>query len=243
MVSMVTFDFRRVRRAESGSVSIEYALLGAVVALGIVAALINTKGSLNTEVKQISKSIYTSQLPSPSWTTSTLTGSQPGSLLGYAATTKTYTNNDGTTRTVTTINDPAQAAAAVYSSVDITYDAAGKMTYRSYAINKGDYGTPGMIADTNFNYTGPNTYTYTENSYSPDTWAWLSHNDSIVNGNLSSQMVYNKDGGVYQSNFAPDSYGVNRLNNVVVYNAAGGVANTTYYTYDSAGNVTSTVTK
>lgn len=233
----------RVRRDSSGAAAIEYALLGAFIGLGILAALLSMRSSLNGDFKKVSQSIYVAQLPSPSWTSSTLVGSQSATLLGYPATTNLYKNNDGTTRQVTTINDPAQAAAGAYSSVDITYDASGKMTYRSYAINKGDYGTPGSIIDSNFNYTGPNTYTYTENSATPDAWAWLTHNDTVTNGNLSSQMVYNKDGGVYQSNFGPDSFGVNRLMNVVTFNASGGVAKTTSYTYDSAGNITSTTVK
>jgi Flp pilus assembly pilin Flp len=230
-------------RDSRGGVSIEYALLGAFLGIALLAALVSTRSSLNSNNTRIATALYTAMVPTPGWTSSTLVGTQATTLGPYAATRQIYKNNDGTTRYVDTINDPAAAASYVYPSQDTTVDANGKILFQSIPVSRGDYGTAAPVVNSNYVYTGANTYTYLETSVDPNAYAWSTHKDSVVNGNLTSQLVYNKDGGVYQTNFGLDASGVNRLMNVVNFNSAGGVASTTTYTYDSAGNVASTTTK
>ncbi len=235
--------FPSLRRHDRGAVSIEYALLGAFLGVALLAALTSTRSSLKDTNMRIAGAIYGIRVPTPNWTSSTLVGTQATMIGPYAGTRQIYKNNDGTTRYVDTINDPIKAAAFVYPSQDTTVDANGNILFQSIPINRGDYGTAGPVVNSDFKYTSPSTYTYLETSVDPNAYAWSTHKDTVVNGNLTSQLVYNKDGGVYQANFGLDSSGVNRLMSVQTFNSTGGIAQTTSYIYDSAGNVTSTTVK
>lgn len=113
-------------RDDRGAAAIEYALLGAVVGLGIVAGLVASKRSLSTNYDKITYQIGAAvpAVPvAPRVVASTHSTSQTlnGTLLSQSWT--VYT--DGTRSMVQTNNNPIGVG---YGVVDYEYDAAGNTT-------------------------------------------------------------------------------------------------------------------
>ena len=119
-------------RDDRGAAAIEYALLGAVVGLGIVAGLVASKRSLNTNYDKITYQLGAA-VPAvaapPRVVASTSTYAY--SLNGTVLTQKSTFYTDGTRSMVQTNSNPA---AVGYGDVDYEFDAAGN-TISSYVRN------------------------------------------------------------------------------------------------------------
>jgi YD repeat-containing protein len=200
----------RLTGADRGAVAVEYAVIGAIVGLGLVSALVGTKGSLNADYSRISASMYQGQVEKPPYASSTPVGAPFASTMnGLPSTRQNYVNNDGSTRYVETVNDPTKVAQYGVISQDVTFASNGNMLYRVVQTQSGDFpgNGNGQLVDSNFVYTGPNTYTFHEQSGNLAAYAWTDVQTTITNGQTTSQVVLNKDGSRYRSDFTYDANG------------------------------------
>lgn len=167
------FILRRVlRRSDRGAVSIEYALLGAVVALGIVASLIQTKGKLNDLLGLITIRFGVVQQDMSRDTrtaVSTVQGSYRSNNVDYKTTTVTF--SDGT-RDVLTV--PAMAGTGNFLQRLSQYDATGKIAHDRFDYPNGVWGddvytarADGSNDITNTTSSGQ-TYVYNARTYTQD---------------------------------------------------------------------------
>lgn len=204
------------RMDDLGGVAIEYSLIGAALGIGLISALVGVKSSLKTDFNRIGTAIYQTRLVSAPAVTSTLVSTVATTVSGYPGTRMNYVNSDGTTRFTETINDPSKLSQYQVSGQDVYFDANGNLFYRTITTVSGDFpsGGQGQLIDSGFVYTGPNSYSFHEQSANLAAYAWSDVTATVTNGRLTSQVVQNLDGGRYRTDF----------------------------TYDAQGNVTTTVT-
>lgn len=166
---------RTLRRSERGAVSIEYALLGAVVALGIVAALVQTKGKLNDLLGLVSIRFGVVQQDIARDTrtaVSTVQGGYRSNNIDYKTTTVTY--SDGT-RDVLTV--PAIAGTGSFVQNLQRYNAGGQLNDVRYDYPNGVWGndvytfrSDGSMDIVNTT-SGGQTYVYNARTYTQDGYS------------------------------------------------------------------------
>lgn len=116
----------RLRAARAGGVSIEYALLGAIVALGIIVALQSSRQSLNSNFDKVSYAI----------SKATPAVEKPARVVASTRTESVGLNGTQLYRAYTTYTDGTQSmvqtngnnAAMGWSVADYEYDTAGNAT-------------------------------------------------------------------------------------------------------------------
>ena len=163
---------RRLRRSEGGAVSIEYALLGAVVALGIVAALVQTKVKLNDLLGLINIRFGVVQQDISRDTrtaVSTVQGSYRSNNIDYKTTTVTY--SDGTKDVLTV---PAITGSGNFIQNLQRYSATGQLNDVRYDYANGVWGNdvytfrPDGSFDIVNTTSGGQQYIYNGRSYTQD---------------------------------------------------------------------------
>jgi Flp pilus assembly pilin Flp len=123
-------------RSDRGAAAIEYGLLGAVIALGIVAALISTRGKLNDLLSLINVRFGTVQAQMSRDTRKVVSVVNGTAMLNNATlTTVTTTYDDGT-------------SDVVFTNTDLT-----KNNFNTKAVS---YGADGKVANILYNYPGGN---------------------------------------------------------------------------------------
>jgi Flp pilus assembly pilin Flp len=127
-------DLRRLRAANGGAAAIEYALLGAVVALGIVAALLSTKTNLNDLLSLINIRFGKVHTEMANGTRKVVSVTNGTSML-----------NNATLGTVTTVYDDG-SKDVVFNNSDYT-----KVNFQTRTYS---YGADGKIQNALFNYPG-----------------------------------------------------------------------------------------
>lgn len=116
----------RLRRAERGNASIEYALLGAIIGLGLISGLKTLKQSLNSDFDKISYAIGQAvQAPAAAPKVVASTSTDGLTVNGTYITRAWTTYTDGTTSMIqTNSNNAATGWGVAY----FQYDAAGNTT-------------------------------------------------------------------------------------------------------------------
>lgn len=121
-----------LNRDERGAIAIEYALIGAIVGLGIITSLVSTKRSLNTAYDKISFQMGNSVSSGPAAARVVASTATSSYSLNGIVLTQTYTTyTDGTKSMVQTNSNPAVSGFGV---VDYQFDKTGNVI-SSYVRN------------------------------------------------------------------------------------------------------------
>ncbi len=164
---MPTLSYRRLRDDRSGAVAVEYALLGAFVALGIVSALVSTKVKLNDLLGLINIRFAVVQQQMANDTripVSTVYGSYRSNNIDFTTVSVSY--SDGS-RVVTTT--PVQQGLTFLQSVQ-NYNRSGVLTEAHYDYQGGVWGND------IYTYRADGSFDITNTTSSGDTFVYNARN-------------------------------------------------------------------
>lgn len=175
----------RVIRSERGAAAIEYGLLAAVIALGIVAALLSTKGKLNDLLSLINVRFGNVQAQMSHDTRKVVSVVNGTAML----------NNATLTTTTTTYDDGS--SDVVFTNSDLT-----KNNFTTKAVS---YGVGGKIANILYNYPGGNFDNDVYN-YMPDGTTVITNTNGLGDTFVYSAKTAMVDGySVYSKHMIQES--------------------------------------
>ena len=210
-----------LRKHVGGTVAIEYALIGAIIGIGIVGALVGSKRSLNVTYDTLSYQVGEATKPGSEGRTVVKTVTNPAvSYSGTLANSQTVFYSDGSRDTTLT----AQAASLWFQTYTTHYDAASVETGADWIDSSGG------VNSSRTTLLGPTTAIYAQSGSGSCNCTYRSAWSYLPQADGSNMIVYNND-VIDGSRAAASLY----KSQTVVYNA-------TATTYDYVGDVSTSPT-
>lgn len=210
-----------LRSHVGGATAIEYAMVAAIIGLGIVTALTGTKRNLNVTYDTLSYRVGEATKPGTEGRTVVKTVTNPAvSYSGTLANSQTVTYSDGSRDTILT----AQNSGLWFQTYTTHYDAAGTETGADWIDSAGGANSSRTTL------LGPTTAIYAQSGSGSCNCTYRSAWSYLPQADGSNMIVYNND-VIDRSQAAASLY----QSQTVVYNASA-------TTYDYVGDVSTSST-